>query len=385
MAPRKNQETAAAPKATSGRKTASRGKAGNSAPTNARRSKADKGAGQARSPRRSATATDAAAPQTTEASTEAKSETANVTRPMFSLPNRFQAISMPVQELTHFKDLETGKEIWVASAAVGEIRRLLGCFFGGMEEGQDSYVPTGPIAAPTDEKIAEAESDMRRHFGDLGSAQEAEPPAAKGKGGRGRGKAASPTLVAVQSEPEEKASPAAAEDAASAPAPKKRGRKSAAEKAAALEAAAASEQTAAPEQQAAAPAVEEAPVKRKPGRPKKNAAAPEAAAPAPAKASSKSNGDGKGQGQDRVASEFDPKLRDRYEGEGYVMEFNVVDDKPAYVILQGKAKVGNVTMVEDGKWAVSVDQGGFPQTKHKTILGAVSRVDVVLNEMNRVH
>ena len=70
-------------------------------------------------------------------------------RAMYSLPPRFQASVEEDRRTVMVTDLESHRTIPVAASSFGEIRRLLGAFFGGEYEGHDTFMPgeEGPPAA----------------------------------------------------------------------------------------------------------------------------------------------------------------------------------------------------------------------------------------------
>lgn len=81
--------------------------------------------------------------KTSGAALTAPSASGDYLRTMYSLPPRFQAQSNLEAELVVIIDTTTGKEVKVAVGAFGEVKRVLGYFFGGNEEESSTFVPDG--------------------------------------------------------------------------------------------------------------------------------------------------------------------------------------------------------------------------------------------------
>jgi hypothetical protein len=110
-------------------------------------------------------------------------------RPMFSLPSRFTASPDPDRELVHVVDTQSGLDVKVAASSYGEVRRLLGAFFGGDVEGTDTFVPQEKtaLAAPMPQVAARRTSSPARATASPSSRAEKKTSAAKAPLTRNKG------------------------------------------------------------------------------------------------------------------------------------------------------------------------------------------------------
>ncbi len=71
-----------------------------------------------------------------------------IVRRMFTLPKRFKASTSFDIHMVKLQDTVNGKEVLVPAQAYGEVRLVLGTFFGGADEGTFEHTPEGPWSAP---------------------------------------------------------------------------------------------------------------------------------------------------------------------------------------------------------------------------------------------
>ena len=316
-------------------------------------------------------------------------------RDMFSMPDRFRAVTEPERGTVSLTDQETGREVHVAAAAYGEVRRVLGAFFGGNAEGQDNYMPgtIAPAASPgPDADAPAARTDPEERAEETPAAAPARPaPAAKPP-------AAKPSAKAASSSAAPKPSPAPKAPAA------KPGSKAPAAKASAAPPAPAPEPEApraapAPAKKAAAPAKEAAAAKSSPKPPAKAPAKPQGkasggsaqpsapsakAAPA-AKAPPPKGAPAPKSAPAAARKEKGPALPEGWErtvrGEGYVMEFEADPQSgaPGYVVQADGKDVARVRQEAPHKLILTWNDGAHDPTPHKNVAGVQSRVDTVLD------
>lgn len=238
--------------------------------------------------------------QTVEPTLFAEDAPKGETRMMYSLPPRFHAVANMEGGFVTLTDSESRQDVKIVPAAFGEVRRVLGAFFGGHPEEETDFTPDL-------ETSKSRQGEPREAVQAPVSAQRAEadrPP------------------VSAQAPAQESRAAAAAEAPPAAKVPAKRGRP-AADKAS-------SPPAVAEQAPASAKAPENPPVK-----------APEvaaAAAPQQAPASTKAS---KGKAAE---AELPEGWERRYKEDGYTLEFtpHAKDEWPGYRIVVGGEVQGHV-------------------------------------------
>jgi len=356
-------------------------------------------------------------------------------REMYSLPERFRADGTPGHGMVTLLDKESGREVKIAPVAFGEVRRVLGAFFGGEPEGATSYVPDGQPASVA------APAPLRQTGGGIrlappprqpsarpapGPAPDARQPTAArtGHGSRQRGAAAPKPRTAGRPAA---AAPKARQAVRQTVAPPKKAIRAAAPKPAAPKGAPPKNAVQASRKPAAAPrkaqAVAPAPAARtrqatpkpiaaQPAKPqvaRKPPAAGVAAAgsrQAPAKAAGappQGSGGGKAgsasqpksatgtpayrPGQTAFAPPVGPIPLDhlphelRGENNSYVMIYGQDTESggPVYIVQQGGREVANVRIEGPQRFILTDLSGEYEATRHRDIAGVQSRLDVILN------
>lgn len=269
----------------------------------------------------------------------AEESTKAETRTMYSLPPRFRAMADMDGGFVTLTDNESGQTVKIAPGAFGEVRRVLGAFFGGREEEETDFVP----------REAAAEAPVA-------------PPAAP---------APAPASVAAEEPP---VAPAAA-----APA-RKRGGKAAASPAA--EAREADNR----DWEAAAPPSPPAAASPPPAAPSAPAAKPLAAsAKAPAAPAA----------AEAAAGELPEGWEREYRQDGYVLEFapKAREDWPGYLILVDGKEQGRVwrevlqpirkPLGREARIRFMVSYSGDDEIfVHRNMIGVHSRLDVKFGPNN---
>jgi hypothetical protein len=272
-------------------------------------------------------------------------EEASEMRMMFSLPSRFKAKTIDSQMVALF-DTASDTEIKIAAVAFGEVRRVLGAFFGGKEEGLSGYVPPAdlkfvpPFMAEKDPKAIKKAA--QRQISSSASSKASKPP-------RRSARLQADKQSDPQTAPEHSISPSASEAlqpkvASTAPHP-------------AVAKGSTAGKTSAP---AKAKAQLAGKVKVEPTAHKK-----------PLESTQSTSGPA----ASKVPAGWAPVI----EGANYTMNYSEIDGDPGYtVIFKGKV-FARVRQDKSGKFFVSSPTSAFDPSPHKTVMAAQSRLNVLLD------